>query len=148
MDSTITKEIYRPLKDGKLVKDVRRNRIGDYSRIALAVVRLFYGTLALFFPQFLARRLGVNPDRYPAILYVFRLFGIRTIVIGAELLSSVATTREESLRTAVVIHASDTLAASWAGIHKQLPLRSAIITTAISAGNTILAFLAQFSRTR
>jgi hypothetical protein len=143
MASPIVKNLYRPLKDDESMMEVQLDRLNNCARVALAGVRLFNGVAALFFPRFLARMLGVNPDLNPAILYVFRLFGVRTIIIGAELLSPVATTRAESLRTATVIHASDALAAAWAGIQKQLPLHAAVTTTAISTGNTILAILAQ-----
>src|SRR3712207_7487934 len=47
------------------------------SRIALAGIRLFNGTAALLAPAWLTRRLGVDPDTNPAVIYVFRLFGIR-----------------------------------------------------------------------
>jgi hypothetical protein len=147
MDITMLENLYRPLKDDEPMLEVYRSHRDDYARVALAGVRLFYGTTALFFPRFLARRLGVDPDLNPAILYVFRLFGVRTIIIGAELLSATASTRAEALQTAVVIHVSDTLAASWAGLRKQLPLQAALITTLISMGNTVLAILAQPART-
>lgn len=147
MGSTIARNLYRPLKDDEPMMGVQLDSLSNCARVALAGVRLFNGIAAFFFPRFLARMLGVNPDLNPAILYVFRLFGIRTIIIGAELLSPVATTRAQSLRTAIVIHASDALAAGWAGIQKQLPLRAAITTTAISTGNTLLAILAQPTRT-
>src|SRR3954465_3646808 len=61
-------------------------RTRDLARIALAGIRLFNGTAALVAPDELARRLGVDPDQNPGVLYFIRLFGIRTVLIGAELL--------------------------------------------------------------
>ena len=46
-------------------------RARGYARIALASIRLFNGTAALFAPTTLARRLGVDPEANPAL--VFRL---------------------------------------------------------------------------
>jgi len=145
MDTTGT-GFYRPLKDDEATFEMQRYHRGNYARIALAGIRLFNGVAALFFPQILARRLGVDIARNPAILYVFRLFGVRTIIIGAELLSPIPATVAEALRTAVIIHASDTLAAAWAGLQRQLPWRSAITVTLISTINTVLAILAQPAR--
>ncbi|HZO72651.1 MAG TPA: hypothetical protein VFB60_10655 [Ktedonobacteraceae bacterium] len=145
MDTTST-SFYRPLKDDEATFEMQRNRRGDYARIVLGGIRLFNGATALFFPQVLARRLGVDTTRNPAILYVFRLFGVRTVIIGAALLSPVPATVAEALRTAVIIHASDTLAAVWAGLQRQLPWRSAITVTLISTINTVLAILAQPTR--
>ena len=39
------------------------------------------------------------------------MFGIRTVLIGAELLMQTGDRRAEALRRAILIHASDTLAA-------------------------------------
>jgi hypothetical protein len=43
---------------------------------------------------------------------------------------------------AVLIHASDTISAARAGIDGQLPRRSAVVTTGISALNVALAGIA------
>jgi hypothetical protein len=58
------------------------DRLRDSARILLACIRLFNGLAALFVPGVLARQLGVNPDDNPGMLYVFRMFGIRTVLIG------------------------------------------------------------------
>jgi hypothetical protein len=100
---------------------------------------LFNGVMALLAPKFLLRRLGVDPDTNPAALYALRMFGIRTVLIGADLLRSSGEIQSRSLRTAVVIHASDVGAALLAG----LPPRGMRMATAISAVNTLLAILAQ-----
>ncbi|HYU77134.1 MAG TPA: hypothetical protein VEL31_31070, partial [Ktedonobacteraceae bacterium] len=52
----------------------------DYARILLAGIRLFNGATALFAPRLLARQFGDNPNH--AVIYVLRLFGVRTIIVG------------------------------------------------------------------
>jgi hypothetical protein len=116
----------------------------DYARIALAGTRLFNGALALVAPSILVRNLGVDPKTSPALLYVFRMFGIRTVLIAFDLLRA-GPRREMALRAAPVIHASDTIAATLAalgglgGVKK----RPAVTIVAISAVNTALAVLAR-----
>ena len=113
----------------------------DYARVLLAAIRLLNGSLALLVPGFLARQIGVDPDANPGILYVFRMFGIRTVLIGAELLLQTGDRRAEAVRRAVVIHASDTLAAFLATLSGTFPRKSRTIVW-ISALNTLLAVLA------
>ena len=60
--------------------------VPDVARVLLASIRLLNGGLALVAPGFLARQIGVDPEANPGIAYVFRMFGIRTVLIGAELL--------------------------------------------------------------
>jgi len=118
----------------------------DYARILLAGIRLFNGTAALFAPTLLARRFGDNPNS--AIIYVLRLFGVRTIIIAIELLVPDEDFRARALRYAIPIHASDTLSAALAGIQGQLPSRTSIMLTAISGVNTALAIFAQPRRAK
>ena len=113
----------------------------DYARIALAGIRLFNGAAALFAPKLLARQFGDNPNH--AVIYVLRLFGVRTIIVGIELLAPDEELRASALRYAIPIHASDTLSAALAGIQGQLPSRTSIMLTAISGVNTALAIVAQ-----
>ena len=115
--------------------------IPDYARILLACIRLLNGGLALLAPGFLARQIGVDPDANPGIVYVFRMFGIRTVLVGAELLQPRGPRRDEALQRAVLIHASDTLAAVLASTSSQFP-KSGRGIVAISALNTLLAIIA------
>ena len=112
----------------------------DYARIALAGTRLFNGALALVAPAILVRNLGVDPKTSPALLYVFRMFGIRTVLIAVDLLR--AGPRRDM---ALVIHASDTVAATLAALSGLggVKKRSAVTIVAISALNTALAILAR-----
>ena len=118
-------------------------RYRDYARILLAGIRLFYGSAALFAPTLLVRQLGQDPDSNPAAIYVWRLFGVRTIIVGIELLVPDEKLRESALRYAIPIHASDTFSAALAGIQGQLPSRVSIMLTIISGINTTLAIFAQ-----
>ncbi len=129
------------------VADVARSPIaGLWARRALAVVRLANGTLGLLAPQILLKRLEVDPVSNTAAYYPFRMFGIRTIVLGVDLL----TMRDEELRrasaTAVVIHSVDTVAAAVGGLRGDVPAKAARLTTAISAVNTVLALISWFAR--
>jgi hypothetical protein len=117
------------------------DRLREPARITLACVRLLMGLLGLLAPGIPARQIGVDPDANPGIRYVFRMFGIRTVLIGAELLMQTGDRRSEALRRAVVIHASDTLAAYLASRSPHFPKKGRIIIW-ISAFNTVLAIIA------
>ena len=114
----------------------------DYARITLAGIRLFNGIAALFVPATLARQLGVDPAANPAALYALRLFGVRTVLIGAQLLLRDGGVRAHSLRLAPAIHALDASAALIAGGRGQLPQRAATTAAVISSINTLLAIVA------
>src|SRR5215211_4645367 len=124
------------MREGKL------GRAHDFARMTLAGIRLFNGVAALFVPARLARRLGVDPDANPAALYALRLFGVRTVLIGAQLLLRDGGMRAHSLRVAPAIHALDASAALIAGERGQLPRRAATTAAIISSVNTVLAIVA------
>jgi hypothetical protein len=118
------------------------DRAHDYARLALATIRLFNGVAALFVPATLARQLGVDPAANPAALYALRLFGVRTVLIGVQLLLRDEGLRAHSLRVAPAIHALDASAALIAGERGQLPRRAATTAAIISTVNTVLAIVA------
>ena len=118
------------------------DRAHDFARITLAGIRLFNGVAALFVPATLARQLGVDPAGNPAALYALRLFGVRTVLIGAQLLLRDGGVRAHSLRVAPAIHALDASAALIAGERGQLPRRAATAAAIISTVNTVLAIVA------
>jgi hypothetical protein len=132
----------------RVVDVVRSPMVGVWARRTLAVVRLANGTLGLLAPQILVKRLGVDPASSTTAYYPFRMFGIRTIVLGADLL----TMRDDELRrasaTAVLIHSVDTVAAAVGGLRGDVPAKAARLTTAISAVNTLLALVSWFARPR
>ena len=115
-------------------------RAHDFARITLAGIRLFNGVAALFVPAWLARRLGLDPNANPAALW---LFGVRTVLIGAQLLLRDSGMRAHSLHVAPVIHALDATAALIGGDRGQLPRRAATTAALISTVNTVLAVIAQ-----
>jgi hypothetical protein len=117
------------------------SEVAAAARRALAVVRIVNGLLGLFAPRFLLRRLGAGPADTIGV-YPFRMFGIRTVVMGAELLSAEGEERRRATRLAVLVHGIDTFSALIAGLRGNLPRRAAVVTTLISAFNTVLAVLA------
>jgi hypothetical protein len=121
---------------------MRTGRAPGFARVALALIRIGNGSAALVAPTVLTRNLGVARTDNQAISYVFRMFGIRTVLIGCELLLPDGEVRAAAVRVAPVIHASDTAAAALAGLTRQIPARSALIATSISALNTALALTA------
>jgi hypothetical protein len=113
----------------------------EYARIALAGIRLFKATAALFAPITLARRLGADPEANPTALYVLRMFGVRTAPIGPQQLP-----RDGSAPTPCalhLIHALDAIAAVSAGTRRRLPQRAATTAALILTLNTVLAVIAQ-----
>jgi hypothetical protein len=130
-------------EDGMAAGDVAGDRRRATARLALAGVRLVNGALALFAPAVLARLLGIDLATSPGLSYALRMFGVRTLVIGADLLSPDPAVRARALRQGLVIHASDATAAVLAGLGRQLPPRAAATGALISAGNVALALAAQ-----
>jgi len=111
----------------------------DHARIALATIRLVNGTLALLAPETMLRRLGTDPAANKVAIYPLRMFGIRTIVLGVQLL--IDDPSPETDRFGVLIHATDAATAITAGVRRQLPARAAIMTAGISLTNTALALV-------
>jgi hypothetical protein len=118
-------------------------RGADAARIALAGVRLVNGTGALLAPASYARVVGFDPEENPPAVYALRLFGVRTVLIGLDLLRSDPAARRRALADAPWIHASDTIAAAFAGVGRLLPPRAAAKAVAVSGTNLALALLAR-----
>ena len=116
--------------------------VSDYARVSLAGVRLANGAAALVATRFLIRRLEFDPASQGAAFYAFRLFGVRTVLLGLELVLPSSDNYRSALRRALLIHASDTAAATITGLGRHLPPRAALTTIAISLGNTMLAAVA------
>jgi hypothetical protein len=113
------------------------------ARLFLAGIRIFNGAAGLIAPRLLARRISPEPEPNPAAIYAFRLFGIRTVKIGADLLSGDAGVREHAARQAPGIHLSDTMTAAMLLLGGQVTKRAGIMLTAISAFNVFLALKAR-----
>jgi hypothetical protein len=113
------------------------------ARVVLAGVRIVNGTASLVAPATFARRLGIEPETNGPALYALRLFGVRTILIGAQLLSRNPEVRTEAVRQATRVHLSDAIAAAIAGATHQLPAKGAKAATITSTINTVLALIAR-----
>jgi len=57
---------------------------GRVARYALAGVRIVNGSVALIAPSVIIGRFGESPARDSAAVYGLRMFGIRTVLIGAD----------------------------------------------------------------
>ena len=112
------------------------------ARYALAVIRIVNGLLALVAPSLIIKRFGGNPGQDAAAIYGLRLFGVRTVLIGADLITQQGRPLEHTVNQAVVIHASDTVTAATLGTSGRLRPAVAVPVTAISALNTALAVAA------
>jgi hypothetical protein len=127
---------------------LRATLASTWTRRILAIVRLVNGFLGLFLPHLLVKRLDVDPAANRAAFYPFRMFGIRTIVLGADLLTMADDELRRAERTAIVIHSVDTIAAAVGGLRGDVPPKAARLTTAISAVNTCLAVVTWWGRPR
>jgi hypothetical protein len=120
--------------------------VRDHARIALAAIRLVNGTMALLTPKMMLRRLGADPVANQVAIYPLRMFGVRTVVLGVDLLAGGS--MQQKGRVGVVIHAADAASAITAGLRRQLPPRVALVAAGISLTNTALAaIIAQPERT-
>ena len=120
------------------MKTKRKDHTGELAWKALASIMLANGTLGMMAPRFLTRRLGVKPELQPGMIYVFRMFGVRTVFLAVDLIR-VPDQRGRSLREGVLVHSVDAGAALTAGALGQLPGRHALLVAAISIVNTALA---------
>jgi hypothetical protein len=116
--------------------------LGTTALRSLAAVRLVNGVLGLLAPGVLVARTSADPHS-SAPYYAFRMFGIRTIVLGADLLLVSGDAQRRARDEAVLIHATDTVCAVVGGIRGDLPRPAARTTVAISALNTALALVAR-----
>jgi hypothetical protein len=116
-------------------------KLGEVTRIALACVRIFNGALGLFAAGKMAKSLGGELGDDKRFVYPARMFGIRTLVLGVDLLTLKAddASAPRVLRQAVLIHATDTAAALYAARRGEVPAKAAKLITIISAVNTGLA---------
>jgi hypothetical protein len=113
------------------------------ARYALGAIRVVNGVLGVVAPTFIARRLGdQQPDRNAAAIYGIRLFGVRTIVIGLDLLRPPGEALDRAVWAAPLIHGSDT--ATVLSLHRRKVLSDEMARplAAISGLNTLLAVVA------
>lgn len=112
------------------------------ARKTLGTIRLVNGATALVAPEFLLRRLGVDSTMSQPANYALRMFGIRTILIGADLWLLRGDEQRRVVKLAMLIHATDTLSAAAAVVRGDLPRKQGLVATGISAANTVLAVAA------
>jgi hypothetical protein len=123
--------------------------VGKTARIALGGVRLIAGTTGLLAPGMIISRFGGgNPAANPAAIYGLRLFGIRTVLIGADLFRLHGDELDRALRAAPIIHASDTATVLALLGNKQLSPDRARPLALISGLNTVLAVTAYLASRR
>jgi hypothetical protein len=126
------------LEDAVMVHQVwRRN-----ARYLLAGVRLVNGVTGLVAPRLFIGRIDGGRTPSPAAIYAFRMFGIRTVLLGLDLLARRDAEARQALRAGVLIHASDTVTATLLGVGNRVSPRTAVLLTLISAGNVALALTA------
>lgn len=117
--------------------------LGTVSRYALGGIRVVNGAIGLVAPAVIQKRLGdTAADRNAAAIYGLRLFGIRTVVIGADLIRLRGDALAHAVRSAPLIHASDTATVLMLQRNKQLPPQLARPLALISGLNTLLAVTA------
>ena len=104
---------------------------------ALAAIMLTNGTLALFAPRWLAGRLGVRAESQPAAIYVLRMFGIRTVLVAADLCRE-PRRRRRALKEGILMHSTDAAAAVVAASLGELPVREGLMAAGISTVNLAL----------
>jgi hypothetical protein len=117
-------------------------RVRHWARIVLALIRLINGGAALAAPNVLGSRLGVDTETSPGFGYAFRLFGVRTVLLGVQLLLAPDGRSSAAVREAPLVHGADTAAAVVVMRRQELPPRGAKVAIVVSALNLVLALLA------
>ena len=117
--------------------------VATATRYALGGIRIVNGAIGLVAPAVIQKRLGDTASASnPAAIYGLRLFGVRTVVIGADLLRLRGDALTHAVRSAPLIHASDTLTVLTLLRKKQLAPELARPLALISGVNTLLAVTA------
>ncbi|MDF3341168.1 hypothetical protein P3H80_27335 [Mycolicibacterium septicum] len=116
--------------------------MANVARKMLALIRIFNGAAGLLAPEKLLGRLGIDTDQDRSGTYPFRMFGIRTVIIGFELLLLRGEDLRRAERLAVLIHATDTVSAAVTAARGDLPRKQGLVAIFISAINTALAVTA------
>ncbi len=113
---------------------------GTVARYALGGIRVVNGTLALVAPAVIQERMG-DPvaGSNAAAVYGLRLFGVRTVVLGADLIRLRGEALRHAVRSALLIHAGDTATVLLLLRNRQLSPELARPLALISGLNTVLA---------
>ncbi len=117
--------------------------LGTAARFTLGGVRVLGGTAGLLAPAMIIGRFGdEDPAHNPAAIYGLRLFGVRTVLIGADLFRLEGRALERALRAAPLIHASDLATVLTLWRNGQVSSGQARPLAVLSGTNTVLAVLA------
>jgi hypothetical protein len=116
--------------------------VGRAARCTLAAIRVVNGGLALIAPGFIIGRFDEPPSPNGAAVYGLRMFGIRTVLLGADLATLSGEPLRRALREAVIIHATDTAAVVLLGLTGRAKPRTAVPLALVSLTNTALAVTA------
>ena len=119
-----------------MARDTTPERSG-FAWKALAAIMLTNGSLALVAPRWLAGTLGVRAEIQPAMIYALRMFGIRTVLVAADLCLE-PRRRRRALREGILMHSTDATAALVAAALGELPVRQGLMAAGISAVNLAL----------
>ena len=116
---------------------------GSRARVSLALLRLIFGSLALLAPRLLIRRIEGPEANSPAAIYAFRMFGIRTVLLGRRLLLTDGSDLAKALAEAPIIHGTDAATATLLTVTGQVPRRTGATLMAVSGVNTALSLIAR-----
>jgi hypothetical protein len=124
-------------------------KLGTTARIALGSIRIVAGTTGLLAPGMIISRFGhADPTTNPAAIYGLRMFGIRTVLIGADLIRLRGRDLDRALWVAPIIHATDTATVLTLQRNKQLSPERARPLALLSGLNTALAVTALLAARR
>ena len=112
---------------------------------ALAAIMLTNGSLALLAPRWLMGTLGVRAETQPAAIYALRMFGIRTVLVAADLCLE-PSRRRRALREGILMHSTDSRAALVVAAVGELPVRQGLMAAGISAVNLTLCLVGSLRR--
>jgi hypothetical protein len=113
------------------------------ARIALGMIRLINGAIALTAPQIITHRFDAEgqSEPAPAAVYGLRMFGIRTVLLAIDLLRPAGPERSHAMHFAPVVHATDLCTAILVARSGRVPRQTGMLIVGISGLNTLLSLM-------